>query len=117
MRVPGAKRGHKYGARGVHTDDGYFPSQRELRRWEELKLLVKAGEISDLERQVRIDCEINGVMVARPVIDFSYTTASGRRVMEDVKGYINPRDPVTRIWKLQHRLIRALHDIEVEIVK
>lgn len=117
MRVPGAKRAHKYGARGVRTEDGFFPSQRELRRWEELKLLQMAGEITDLERQVAMPCVVNDIKVARPVIDFRYRKVGGEEVYEDVKGYIKSSDPVTRIWKLQHKLLKALYNIEVEIVK
>ena len=44
----------KYRNRPVVTSDGRFDSQRELRRWGELKLLQKAGRITGLQRQVRI---------------------------------------------------------------
>lgn len=42
---------NKYGNRKIVTEDGVFDSRREYRRWCELKLLEKAGEISHLSRQ------------------------------------------------------------------
>ena len=43
----------KYGNNVIQTEDGKFDSQREYTRWCELKLLQRAGEISDLQRQVK----------------------------------------------------------------
>ena len=105
----------KYRSRGVRTEEGFFASQREYARWCELKLLQRAGEISDLRRQIPKPVWINEVEICRPVIDFAYTR-DGAEVYEDVKGYIDTGSPVTRLWKMQHRLLLAVHNIEVEIV-
>ena len=105
----------KYKSRGVRTLEGYFASQREHARWCELKLLVRAGEISDLRRQIPKPVWINEVEICRPVIDYCYMR-DGVEVWEDVKGYIDTGSPVTRLWKMQHRLLLAVHNIEVEIV-
>lgn len=44
----------KYHAQRVDTEDGKFDSKLEFRRWRELKLLERAGVITELKRQVRI---------------------------------------------------------------
>jgi hypothetical protein len=105
----------KYRSRGVRTEEGFFASQREYARWCELKLLVRAGEIYDLRRQIPMPCWVSGTEICRPVIDFAYTR-DGAEVYEDVKGYIDTGSPVTRLWKMQHRLLLAVHNINVEIV-
>lgn len=45
--------GEKYGNQKIVSDGQVFDSKREYRRWCELKLLEKAGEIWGLERQVK----------------------------------------------------------------
>lgn len=45
---------NKYRNKKIIVDGEAFDSNREYRRWCELKLLEKAGEIQDLERQVKI---------------------------------------------------------------
>lgn len=45
---------HKYRAKAVDLDGIRFPSKREAKRWAELQLLERAGEIRDLERQVPV---------------------------------------------------------------
>lgn len=42
----------KYHSKKITTPDGTFDSKKELRRWEQLKLMEKEGTISDLKRQV-----------------------------------------------------------------
>lgn len=46
---------NKYGARKVTVGDETFDSSHEYQRWCELKLLVRAGKIHDLHRQVRFE--------------------------------------------------------------
>ena len=40
----------KYHNRVLDTPDGRFDSVREYRRWQELKLMQRAGEIYELQR-------------------------------------------------------------------
>ena len=46
------KKGNKYGSRKVVIDGETFDSKKEARRWQELKMLERIGEISGLQRQV-----------------------------------------------------------------
>ena len=45
----------KYGNKKIQTPDGEFDSKREYKRWQELKLLARAGKIHDLMRQVSFE--------------------------------------------------------------
>jgi len=93
---------NKYNARKV-TIDGYtFDSQREGKRYDELKLLVRAGEITDLRIHPKYKL-IPSVMVSGKkkgvrhyVADFEYIE-NGKVVVEDVKGYITKLAD----WKMQ----------------
>ena len=44
---------NKYHARKCKVGDEVFDSRKEMRRWNELIILEKAGEISELKRQVK----------------------------------------------------------------
>lgn len=82
----------KYGNRKLTIDGITFDSQKEARRWQELKLLERAGEISDLQRQVPYiiipaQRDENGKLIEREcryVADFVYTE-NGKTVVEDTK--------------------------------
>lgn len=95
----------KYNARKTTVDGITFDSAREARRYSELLLLVKAGEISDLRRQVKFELipaqrepdttgprggTIKGKLIERGIsyiADFTYRDKAGRFQVEDVKGY------------------------------
>ena len=68
-----------------------FDSAKEAQRWQELKLLERAGQIFELQRQVPfvlIPKQVrDGKVIERPVVykaDFVYTE-NGEDVVEDVK--------------------------------
>lgn len=91
------KRGNKYRAQITEVDGIRFHSKREASRWSELKLLEKAGEITDLNRQVRFEFKSHSIEITtergKPygyVADFTYRDKSGLRVIEDVKGVTTP---------------------------
>lgn len=82
----------KYGNRKTTIDGIAFDSAKEAKRWQELKLLERAGEIFELQRQVPFVLipkqERDGKVVERAVVykaDFVYTE-NGQEVVEDVKG-------------------------------
>ena len=89
-----ARRGSKYHNRKIELDGITFDSAKEARRWQELKLLEKAGEIYDLQRQVPFivipaQKDERGKLIEREVkyiADFVYKEkGSLRRTVEDVK--------------------------------
>ena len=88
------QNGSKYHNRKVMVDGMTFDSQKEAQRYAELKLLERAGEIYDLQRQVPFvvipeQRDHNGKMLEREVkyiADFTYKEkGSLRRTVEDVK--------------------------------
>ena len=103
-RVAAGGTGQKYGNKKIYEDGEVFDSKKEYRRWKELILLVKAGEISHLKRQVKYvlipsqrEPDIRGPrggirpgkLIEREVsyiADFVYTDKAGQIVVEDCKG-------------------------------
>lgn len=77
----------KYRSRTVTDGDGRFDSIAENRRWKELNLLLRAGLISDLRRQVRYELipKQGKERAVFYIADFVYTE-KGETVVEDVKG-------------------------------
>jgi len=105
-RLKGEK-GHKYSAEPCVVDGVRFASKAEARRYGELQLLVRAGQIVDLQLQPRYALPAGIVYVG----DFAYTEA-GKQVCEDVKGV------ETQAFRLKARLMRELHpDVELRLVR
>jgi hypothetical protein len=99
---------NKYHAKPVTTDEGRFASQREYQHWCILKLRAKAGEISQLKRQVPFDLIVNGTSVGKYIADAVYFEGQ-RRVVSDCKGVETP------VFKLKSKLMRAIYNVEVEL--
>ena len=90
--------------------DGYiFASKAELHRYNELKLMLKAGLIKDLKRQPKYELQpafvhplCGKVRALSYVADFAYTeVAHGLVVVEDVKGHL------TEVYKIKRKLFLA----------
>lgn len=102
----------KYGAVRTEVDGISFASRKEARRYSELKLLERAGEIADLKLQPRYPLVVNGVKVCTYVADFSYHPTFRGAVMaqatvEDAKGFKTPE------YKLKAKLFAAIHGFPV----
>jgi len=109
-------RASKYHATKIETNDGKFDSKHELKRWQELKLLEKAGEIKNLKRQVKYELipaqRVNGRTVERAcsyIADFEYTY-KGSKVVEDAKGFKTPE------YKIKRKLMLEKHGIRIQEV-
>lgn len=108
---------NKYGAKKVVIDGIKFDSKREAQRYTELKLLERAGEITDLKLQPRYYLENDHIKVVgrnkHPLFytaDFEYIE-KGERVIEDVKGMI------TQASSLRMAVFAAIYGIWPTIVK
>ena len=104
-------RRKKYGNVRTRIDNFTFDSKLEARRYGELKLLEKAGEIHDLEIHPRYPLDVNGTRVCTYVADFVYRDTRGTLHVEDVKGMR------TALFILKKKLMHAVWGIEVEEVK
>lgn len=85
---------NKYNSRRI-TIDGYtFDSIRESERYSELKLMEKAGEISNLDVHPEIELQPRFFYLGERIraikyeADFSYVE-NGVQIYEDLKGYEN----------------------------
>ena len=97
----------KYGNVKVHG----FDSKAEYARWQELKLLEKAGQISDLKRQVPFDLAIGPMLICRYRADFVYFDVKrGEWIVEDVKGV------KTATYQIKKKLMLALYGIRIKEV-
>lgn len=124
------RNGTKYNATKCLVDGIEFASKREANRYLELRLLERAGEISDLRLQV--DFELipnqyatekrygkNGkplkdkeVLLERKVVyraDFVYTDKDGKTVVEDTKS-IATRTPE---YIIKRKLMLYRHGIQI----
>lgn len=116
-------RHHKYNAVAVTVDGHRFPSKREAKRYGELKMLERAGKISDLNCQPRFAILINGEYVkirskgypngrrCSAVMDFDYSQ-KGKYIIEDVKSAATD----TPVSKLKRALVEAIYGVEVRLV-
>ena len=97
------------------TVDGIiFDSMKEARRYHELKLLQRAGEICDLVIQPDYAIIINGHLVCKYIADFSYNLQGGAQVVEDVKGMKS--GAAWQIFRIKAKLMQALYGIEVQVI-
>ena len=124
--------GHKYGAQRTEVDGVKFASKAEARRYSELKLLEKAGEIRNLRLQPRFALmaavveggreNINeGRVVGMRIVgeyraDFDYERLDKRAYgcakweycVEDVKGF------ATDLYSWKRRHMAAQYGIEIQ---
>lgn len=110
---------NKYHNRELSTPDGKFDSVHEFTRWQELKLLQRAGEIYDLQRQVpfvlipkQVD-DVTGKVIereARYVADFTYRDKkTNKLVVEDTKS----KATKTKDYILKRKLLLYRHGIRI----
>lgn len=106
----------KYGNRKIIRDGIEFDSIKECQRYCELKLLQRAGAISDLKMQVPFELipaqRIDGKVVERAVnyiADFVYQR-DGKEVVEDTKGF------KTKDYILKRKLMLWVHGIRIREV-
>ena len=108
---------NKYRNKKVVVEDYIFDSIQESRRYKELKLLLRAGQISNLELQphflLQDSFKKNGKTYRKIeyIADFKYIE-NGKTIVEDVKGM------QTDVFKLKHKLFEKKYpELELRIIK
>jgi len=119
---------NKYSADKVVVDGIEFASKREARRYQDLRLLEKAGEITDLRMQVKYQLipaqrepDIIGPKGGRKagkliehevsyVADFVYKDKDGNEIVEDTKGFR------TKEYILKRKMLLYLKGIRIHEV-
>ena len=100
----------KYRAVKTTVDNITFDSKREAARYCELKLLLRAEKIRNLEIQPKFNFRLDGDRIFTYRGDFAYFEGD-RRIIEDVKGVR------TAVYKLKKKLIEAQFKIKVTEVR
>lgn len=101
---------NKYGARKLTAPDGQkFDSVKEFHRWGCLRLLERAGRITDLKRQVSFELipKQDGERACTYVADFVYYE-DGKMVVEDCKGF------KTEVYRIKKKLMLWVHGIRIK---
>lgn len=99
----------KYHAKRTTIDGITFASQKEAKRYQELKLLERGGVISALAMQVPYVLSVNGDKICKYIADFAYVE-NATLVIEDAKGFKTP------VYRLKKKLLKALYGIEIREV-
>lgn len=121
-------KSNKYGNAKVTVEGITFDSKREARRYLDLLLLLNAGEISDLQRQVKYvlipaqrEPDIIGPKGGRKpgkllehevsyIADFVYKDKDGNQIVEDTKGFR------TKDYELKRKMMLYFHGIRIREV-
>lgn len=117
---------NKYNSKKVTVGDETFDSSKEYRRFCELKLLQRAGKISDLQRQVEFvliptqrEPDVigprggvkKGMLLEKECTyyaDFVYVNDKGEKVVEDTKGV------KTEAYNIKRKLMLYVHGIRIK---
>jgi hypothetical protein len=102
---------NKYNATKQTYNGEVFDSKKELKRYMELELLLRAKEITDLEIHPKFDLMVNGVKIGRYTADFRYKKGS-EIIVEDVKS----RATKTRDYMLRKKIL-ATYDPPIIITE
>jgi len=98
-------RRSKYGNIKTVVDGRIFASKREAARYQELRLLLRAGKIHDLQCHPAFACVVNERRVCTYIADFQYyDVEKGETVTEDVKS--GPTK--TAVYRLKKKLVAAI---------
>lgn len=109
---------NKYNAKKVSKDGRTFDSKHEAGRYTELKLLQRAGKITDLRCQVSFllipaQYDEKHRCIERPckyVADFTYRDENGTFIVEDAKGL------KTDVYRIKKKLMLEKYGIRIKEV-
>ena len=108
---------NKYRNKKTQVDMYAFDSIAESKRYKELELLQRVGEIQDLQLQPKFllqeSFKKNGKTYRKIeyIADFKYIE-NGKTIVEDVKGI------QTDVFKLKHKIFEKVYpDLELRIIK
>jgi len=106
---------NKYGAKKKMVNGIEFDSTKEARRYQDLELMQKAGEIRRLRRQVPFTVFIKNKLICEWLADFVYDLRGAQfgesfvweTIIEDTKGYR------TEVYKLKRKMVQAEYGFKI----
>lgn len=108
--IPYGRR-NKFRAKKTEFMGMKFDSKWEAERYGQLWKLQEAGEIRDLDRQVRFNIVINDQKICAYIADYTYYDSENTFIVEDAKGV------ETDVFRLKKKLMKAVNDIDIKISK
>ena len=112
----------KYKNTKVEFDGKTFDSQKEVNRYQDLKLKLQAGQITDLNHHVpfvlmegvKFEHEKRKKPAMKYIADFVYTDVkTGLQVVEDVKSAMTRK---LAAYRQKKHLMMSVHNIEIQEV-
>ncbi len=105
----------KYHAKKTKLDGYTFDSMAEARRYGELTLMARNGDIMSLTVHPVYLITHQGQKICKYIADFSYLNRdTGSTVVEDVK---SPQTRKLPVYRLKKKLVRAFHGIDIKEVE
>ena len=107
---------NKYHNKKVIVDEIKFDSKKEARRYNQLKLLEKAGIIKNLQRQVKFELQPSfkynnkTIRAINYIADFVYEQ-DGKQIVEDVKSEATKKD---KVYLIKKKLLLYIFNIEIK---
>jgi len=105
---------NKYSAKKVELDGFKFDSKKEAKRYSELKLLQRAGSLTDLKLQVPFEIvpKTEKFRAVKYIADFTYRVPGHENLFcEDVKGM--RKGAAYKIFKIKQKIMYYKLGIEV----
>jgi len=100
------KSGNKYRSKSTEYNGIVYHSKLEASYAQELDLRMKANDIKNWERQVKLELQINGKHITNYYIDFVITHNNGEKEYVECKGMELP------LWKLKWAILEAVFDTD-----
>lgn len=106
----------KYHSKKVVDGNDTFDSKKEFCRWNQLKIMEKAGVISELRRQVMFELQPAVILDGRkkPALryccDFAYVE-NGKQIIEDVKSAATKKLPA---YRQKRHLMKSVLNLDIK---
>lgn len=86
-----------------------FDSKKEARRYDELRLLEKVGEIKEIETHPKFDLVINGKKIGRYTADFKYLEHTRDNEFNEIIEDVKSKPTMTEAFSLRRRVFEACY--------
>lgn len=98
------RKGNKYNNTKQLYNGNRYDSEKEAEFAKQLDLRLKAGDIKEWERQVKIELRVNGYLICNYYMDFKVINNDGSIEWVEIKGF------ETEVFRLKKKLFEALLD-------
>lgn len=109
---PAAPSVNKFNAKATAARDGtVLDSSHEAKVYQDLLFRERAGEITELRRQVPIPLDVNGQRITTVKVDFVFRDCKTGQLV-----YLEAKSPITRTrqYVISRKLFAALIGVQVE---